>query len=144
MASKKKKKKRGSKSHGYGSKKKHRGAGSRGGRGYAGSLGHKRSQLRKEEPDHFGKKGFKRPQKVIEDKETINLKELDMNIEDFVEQGAASKEDDKIKINLDDIGYDKLLGSGKVTREIVVEAKDFSETAKEKLKEKGGEAIELS
>ncbi|MFB6089102.1 MAG: uL15m family ribosomal protein [Candidatus Aenigmatarchaeota archaeon] len=139
----KKKRMRGSKSHGYGSKKKHRGAGSRGGRGYAGSLGHKRSELRKDEPDHLGKKGFKRPQKVVEDIKTINLKELDMNIDDLLEEGIASKEKNKIKINLNDLGYDKLLGSGNVNRPLVVEANDFSDSAKEKLKQKGGEAIEL-
>lgn len=142
--SKKKKKMRGSKTHGYGSKKKHRGAGSRGGRGYAGSLDHKRSKIRKTEPKHLGKKGFKRPKKLVKDVNTINLKELDMKMEKLLEKGIATKDKDKIRVNLKDLGYNKLLGSGRITKPLIVEVEDFSKSAKKKLKKQGGKVVELS
>ena len=58
---------RGTSSHGWGSKKKHRGAGHRGGKGMAGSG--KRADQKKPTilnlygNDYYGKKGFRRPQK---------------------------------------------------------------------------------
>ena len=61
---KKIRKKRGSRTCGYGITKKHRGAGSRGGRGKAGLLKHKKTWMIKYDPDHFGKKGFKVPVKA--------------------------------------------------------------------------------
>ena len=55
---------RGSHTHGWGAKKKHRGAGSRGGRGQAGMLKHKKSWMLKNDPHHFGERGFKIPTEV--------------------------------------------------------------------------------
>ena len=68
---------RGSWSHGYGSRKKHRGAGSRGGRGLSGTG--KRGDQNK--PTHwkkryFGKKGFT-PRGKKQKKNTINVSEVD-------------------------------------------------------------------
>ena len=56
--SKKVQKMRGSKTHGYGAKKKHRGKGSKGGKGYGGSTKHNRTYIYAYEPEHFGHKGF--------------------------------------------------------------------------------------
>lgn len=137
--SKKTKKKRGSKTHGYGGKKKHRGAGSRGGRGRAGSKDHKRSIYGLE-----GKKGFERPRKVKKEKPTINLKELDSKIEELLNQGLAKEKNGKIRVNLVNLGYDKLLGKGKLTHRLVVEGKEFSKKAKTKIEKKGGEVVGLS
>ena len=64
---------RGYRSHGYGSKKKHRGKGSRGGRGYGGSHKHKYSYIIKYEPDHYGTVGFRSLKK--KDKE-INIDQM--------------------------------------------------------------------
>ncbi len=98
---------------GYGSHKKHRGGGSRGGRGLAGLHKHKRMTAIKYMPEHFGKTGFKRPQKVLRELKTINLKELDSEVDDLLKQKKIKKEKDGIKINLSELGYDKLLGTGK-------------------------------
>lgn len=139
-----KKKYRGSGTHGSGSKKKKRGAGSRGGRGKAGSNKHKKIKLIEEEPERFGsEKGFKRPEKAIDRKETINLKELEEKI-DKIPDEELEKEDNKIKIDLSEMGYDKLLGSGKAFKSMIVEAKGFSKKAKEKLEKAEGKAIEIS
>ncbi|HDD71659.1 MAG TPA: 50S ribosomal protein L15 [Candidatus Aenigmarchaeota archaeon] len=131
MGKKKTKKMRGKKTFGYGSKKKHRGGGSRGGRGMAGSFGHKKLKILKENPEHFGKRGFKRKNK--KEVKAINLMELEK---------IASKLG-KNKINVSELGYDKVLGKGKLTQPLEIEAKMFSEKAKVKIEEAGGKAVEI-
>ena len=117
---------RGERSYGYGSHKKHRGGGSRGGRGKAGMHKHKWSYTVKYEPNHFGKRGFSRA--YVKRPKTINLKELD----------AIARKLGKKKIDLSELGYDKLLGTGKLTQPLAVKAKYFSKKAIEKIKAAGG------
>jgi len=129
---KEKKRRRGERTY-HGSHKKWRGGGSRGGRGLAGLHKHKWSYTVKYEPEHFGKVGFKRPQAVVKKIKTINLKDLDR----LAEKTGESK------INLKELGYDKVLGSGKVTRPLIVEAKSFSKQAIKKLEEAKGKAVKI-
>ncbi|MEK6951593.1 MAG: uL15m family ribosomal protein [Nanoarchaeota archaeon] len=121
---------RGSKTHGWGAMKKHRGAGNRGGRGLAGS-GKKSDQLK---PtiikkfglnNYFGKSGFKRPQKII------NKKIKTLNVGDLAKFN-------KTEINLIDLGFNKLLGDGKVTKKYIIKVESCSELAKEKIEKAGG------
>jgi len=82
-------KQRGSKTHGYGSMKKHRGAGSRGGRGNAGSG--KRGDVKKPSFRHEGRNGrhgFSSPvtnQKVSK----INLALITQRLSKYVEEGIV-------------------------------------------------------
>ena len=140
---KKVRKMRGHRTYGYGSHKKHRGGGSRGGRGKAGMHKHKWIYTVKYEPDHFGKRGFKRPREVVRKSKAINLDELDKMVEKLLEEGKAKKEKGKIIVDLQQLGYDKLLGRGKVTHPLVVKAKFFSSMAKKKLEEVGGEVQQV-
>lgn len=128
--SKKKKKMRGKRTHGYGSKKKHRGKGSKGGRGYAGSKKHHSIGLKKYEPGHFEKKKLKTKEEkgMREPVETINVKDLDMNF-------------DEKEIDLREMGIDKLLGGGQINREVKVKVDDYSEKAKQKIEDVGGQII---
>lgn len=134
---------RGHRSYGKGSHKKARGGGSRGGRGKAGMHKHKWTYVVKYEPDYFGKRGFKRPEEVKVKLKTINLKELEKMVDELVEKKIAEIEDGKIKINLLKIGFEKVLGSGKVTKPLIIEAKYFSRKAVEKLEKVGGKAIKI-
>lgn len=129
---------------GYGSHKKHRGGGSRGGRGLAGLHKHKRMTAIKYMPDHFGKRGFKRPQKVLKEVKTINLKDLDYMVEALLNEKKIKEDKQGIKINLSELGYDKLLGTGHVKHRLIVEAKSFSKNAIKKLEENKGKAIIVS
>ena len=129
---------------GYGSHKKHRGGGSRGGRGLAGLHKHKRMTAIKYMPDHFGKRGFKRPQKVLKGVKTINLKDLDSMVEELLNEKKIKEDKQGIKINLSELGYDKLLGTGQVKHRLIVEAKSFSKSAIKKLEENKGKAIIVS
>ena len=63
---KKIRKQRGSRSVGGGCTKKRRGAGHRGGRGLAGGNKHHWTWMVINDPKHFGKYGFKRPQKTVQ------------------------------------------------------------------------------
>jgi len=119
---------RGSKTHGWGSMKKHRGAGNRGGRGMAGSG--KRADTKKPTiikeygyQNYFGKHGFSRPQKVIKEIKTINVGDLKF---------------EKIEVNLSELGYGKLLGKGKPDKGYTVIVKSCSNLAKEKIEKSGG------
>lgn len=138
---KKVKKMRGHRTYGYGSHKKHRGGGSKGGRGKAGMHKHKWIRTVKYEPEHFGKRGFKRPREVVRKPKTINLDELDKLVEKLLADKKLKKEKGKIKVNLKDLGYEKLLGRGKIKHTLIVEAKYFSKIAKKKLEEAGGQAV---
>lgn len=129
---------------GYGSHKKHRGGGSRGGRGLAGLHKHKRMTAIKYMPEHFGKRGFKRPQKVVKEIKTINLKELDSKIDELLKEDKVKKEGKTITIDLIELGYDKLLGSGRVKHRLNVKSKSFSKGAIKKIEEAGGKATTVS
>ncbi|MEM5812805.1 MAG: uL15 family ribosomal protein [Candidatus Aenigmatarchaeota archaeon] len=138
---------RGSKTHGYGSKKKHRGKGSKGGKGYAGSHKHKWIKIIKEEPDHFGKHGFTSIRR--KESKAINIKDLERLIKDFregkidIKNDEIKEDNEKIEINLTKLGYDKLLGKGKLNFEkpIIIIVKSFSKQAKEKIESANGKII---
>ncbi len=129
MARKEKKTKfmRGLHTHGHGNKKKWRGAGSRGGRGEAGKYHHKKTWAMR-----WGKVNEKRGFTSIgrKDKQVINVGEL----EDLAKNNS---------LNLVELGYDKVLGSGVIKKAIKVEAVEFSKTAKEKIEKAGGQAIQV-
>ncbi|MBI4895752.1 MAG: uL15 family ribosomal protein [Candidatus Aenigmarchaeota archaeon] len=120
---KKLRRQRGYKWHGYGAKKKHRGKGSHGGRGYAGSHKHKWSYINKYEPDHFGKKGFF----------SLNKKGKEINIDQLMKLAENTKE-----IDLGKHGFTKLLGRGKVSHSVNVKVDYCSTRAKEKITAAGG------
>ena len=116
---------RGEKTHGWGSKKKHRGAGSRGGRGQAGMLKHKKSWMIKNAPNHFGRTGFRQPTRKKQS--SINLIKLDsMNGNEF---------------DLKKIGYNKLLSTGKITRAVTVTVENATPKAIKKIEDVGGKVI---
>ena len=126
----------------YGSHKKHKGGGSRGGRGISGLHKSKVMRMIKYFPDHYGKHGMTsiKPTKI----KTINLKDLDSRIEQLLKEKKVEKEKEGIKVKLLDLGYDKLLGSGKVNHPLIVEAKYFSKNAIKKLEDVKGKAVVVS
>lgn len=127
---KKKVKQRGHRTYGWGSEKKHRGAGSRGGRGRAGIEDHKRLMLKKKGIE-MGSRGFRtmRDKKLKARVRNINLRE--------VEKLAG----DRKEIILKEFGYDKVTGKGKISRPLRVIAKSFSARAQEKIESAKGKAV---
>tara|TARA_Y100000034_G_scaffold48941_1_gene60517 strand:+ start:128 stop:589 length:462 start_codon:yes stop_codon:yes gene_type:complete len=138
---KKAKKYRGSHTHGGGSKKKRRGAGNRGGRGMAGSGKRadqkKPSIIKKYGNTYFGKKGFssKRNAKITK---AINIQTIENKLYNWLKKGTLKKENDMINIDLKKMGYNKLLGSGKIKNKFNIEVEYASKRAIEKIEKSGG------
>lgn len=131
---------RGNTTHGYGSMKKNRGAGNRGGRGMAGS-GKKADQKKPsiwKNKKYFGKHGFKK--KGLKEKiNPINVRLLEEQLGVFEKTGNVKKEGDVYSIDLEKIGYNKLLGSGKATKKMKITVAYASKGSIEKIKSAGGE-----
>lgn len=137
---KRRSKKKKSGSHGYGSSKKNRGAGNRGGRGNAGSGKKGQSKRMTEEGVHeLGETGFTSRQP---DQNAINLRDIDERIETFVEEGLAEKDGDSYVFDVEEAGYDKVLGKGHLNHNIEIHAESFSSSAERKIEENDGEAVE--
>ena len=131
---------RGSKTHGWGSKKKHRGAGNRGGKGMAGSG--KRSDSKKPSiwgNKYFGKQGFS--SKSVKTINPVNLDYLEENLHRLKANNLVNMENDMISIDLEKLGFNKLLGSGKATNKYRIKVSYASKKAIEKVKSSGGEII---
>ena len=92
---------RGSFTHGWGHKKKHRGAGSRGGVGLAGTgaRGDQKKQtiLKEKGKDYFGKKGFKK--KNVRTYLTITRRDLENNLENMLKRKLIVEENGKYVLN---------------------------------------------
>jgi len=127
-------KKRGSRTQGYGRVGQHRKSGSKG-RRKAGRHKHGWSYVHRYEPDYFKKKRLK----SLTDKSKIriiNLKEL----EEIALQKVSNKKM-KITLDLEEMGYDKLLGTGKISIPVSVKISAWSEDAQKKIEAVGGEIL---
>jgi large subunit ribosomal protein L15 len=87
----------------------------------------------------FGKNGFCNQTATVVT--TIDIGALDQIIPSLIAQGIAKQEGDAVTLNVADMGIDKVLGSGKVTKKINLSAPAFSETAKAKIEKVGGKAL---
>lgn len=115
----------------HGSHKKWRGGGSRGGRGEAGKHKHKWTYVVKYEKDHFGKHGFVRPEKISRPARTITLYQLD----------EIARRENKKEIDATSLGFEKVLGTGKISAGLVIKAKSFAKIARKKIEAAGGKAV---
>ncbi|MGB9960515.1 MAG: uL15 family ribosomal protein [Candidatus Bathyarchaeales archaeon] len=129
-------KKRGSRTQGYGRVGQHRKSGSKGMR-KVGRHKHGWSYVIKYEPEYFGKKGFTSPKSLRRQIKVINVGELD----EMAEKLKETEKEGKIFVNLESLGYTKLLGTGKVTKPLVVKVPLCSKSAAEKIKEAGGQVL---
>ena len=96
----------------------------------------------KNDRDHYGRHGFKRPQCMVKANSTINVSDLKKSMDRFVAEGFAKKDGEKYTINLTDAGIDKLLGSGNIDIAVDVTVAEVSAKAKEKI-EAAGAKVEL-
>lgn len=150
----KKQKKRGTRTVGYGRVGQHRKTGQRVGRGKATQLKKtmksyylKQKKLGFPDPEwRLGKTGFKRPQDInrIYRVNTLNVKDLDIKLDKFIEQNKASKSGTTYNVNLNDLNIQKILGRGEINKKVNVSAKKASEKAIEKIEAAGGKVTLLS
>jgi len=120
----------------HGGGKRCRGAGNRGGRGRAGcgkrAAQNKLKYLKNPELGRPGKHGFT----SIEQRE--GKKPVIINVEQLDKLAVKLG---KTEMNLTEMGYDKLLGSGRVTQKLTVHIPVFSESAKAKIEAAGGKIV---
>lgn len=135
---------RGHKTHGWGAKKKHRGKGHQGGAGMAGSG--KRADSKKpsiwKDKEYFGKHGFVskvQKVKII----PVNISYLEEHLGKFLSGNLIKKEDKFYSVELEKLGFNKLLGDGKVSAKFKVKTPYASKSAVEKVREAGGEVTGL-
>ena len=132
-------KKRGSRTYGYGRVGQHRGIGHRGGHGKAGRHKHKWSYVISHEPDYFKKVRSASPEALRKEDNTINVGELEELAQKLAREKKIRRR--RISIDLKEIGYTKLLGRGKITRAIQVNVASCSATAAEKIEAAGGKVL---
>ncbi len=151
---------RGSSSHGWGHKKKHRGSGHRGGFGLSGTgargdaqksgliagskgillkiaaqKGVKLKTLMKNY-SHFGKRGFKSIYK--KQTKTLSLKYIEDNFDKLVDKGIIAKDKNEYIFDVSVLGYEKVLGNCKFTKKLTVVADEISNSAKQRILDAGG------
>ncbi len=124
--SRKVRRQRGSRTHGWGQVGQHRRTGSKGGAGMAGLHKHKWSYTVKYAPDHFGHNIFRPPnsKKVTKWLNTSDLSRLPHEDGRMTDLGA--------------LGYQKLLGGGRVDGSYNLKIPNASARAIEKIKAAGG------
>ncbi|MFX1316761.1 MAG: uL15m family ribosomal protein [Promethearchaeota archaeon] len=152
--SKKIRKKRGTRTQGYGRVGQHRKTGQRAGKGKTTqwkkskkSYYLKQKQLGFPDPDwKMGKKGFNRPQDIVRINKvnTLNIKDLDNQIESLAFDNKASKTGNTYTVNLGDLNIQKILGRGQINKSINITVKSASKRAIEKIKAAGGKVTLLT
>ena len=124
-------KRRGSRTCGWGQIGQHRKHGAKGGRGRAGMHKHKWTWVLKYAPDYFGEKGFKPP--TSRPAREINLNQLSALAEKLSRSPEARYEDGKLVIDLVRHGYDKVIATGRLSMPLKIIAKSWSRGAEEKI-----------
>lgn len=126
---------------GHGHKKKNRGAGNRGGRGKSGSGKRgdfKLMKLTNGGKRYIGKQGFTSLKKEIK---SINLSELQLSLNSLVKEGKILLSKDVYEIDLEKLGFQKLLSKGNVYYKMNIQTSLATPNSIKKIEEKGGKVI---
>jgi large subunit ribosomal protein L15 len=129
---------RGSRTHGWGQVGQHRARGGRGGTGKAGLDKHKWTYVIKHDPTYWEKKGFVSARTLGKTVNIINVGKLDDLADRLESEKKLERKEKKIFLDLESLGYDKLLGTGEVVKPMLVKVASCSESASRKLEEAGG------
>lgn len=134
-------KKRGSRTHGWGQVGQHRKTSVKGSR-KVGRHKHLWTYVIKHEPKYFGKKGFTSPKSLKGEVNAINVGQLDELVDKLGIEKQLQKKGGKAFLDLEKLGYHKLLGAGKITQAVTVKVPSYSEGAARKVKEAGGQILQ--
>ena len=128
---------------GWGRVGQHRKSGSRGGFGAVGFHKHKRLVVIKYAPDWYGKHGFTSIQQIKREMKAINIGQLNEIASKLLAENKATIQGNQVVINTLELGFNKVLGRGKVTIPMKIITKEASELAKKKIEKAGGTIILL-
>jgi len=120
---------RGRRTHGYGQIAQHKHSGAQGGHGNAGLHKHKWSWLVINDPDHFGRDPMRPPSYYGHPSRWMNVGQLD-----GMAKGAKS-------IDLASMGIGKLLGAGEVGGAYEIKVDSFTKKAQAKIEAAGGKIL---
>lgn len=134
---KRKNKLRGKRTFGSGDTKNRRGAGSRGGKGKAGSKKHKFSIYYV----YAGK--LLRRLKAKPKGKIVNVDYLNQKLEQFAKEKKVEQQNGLFVVDAKKLGFGKVLGKGMITRKILVRNAAVSAKAKEKIEAAGGKVEQL-
>jgi large subunit ribosomal protein L15 len=134
-------KKRASRLHGYGQVGQHRGSGVKG-RRKSGYNKHGWTYVVKYEPDYYGKKGFTSPRSLGQRVNILNVGELEELAAKLAVEQRLEKRGRRAFLDLDKLGYEKLLGKGRITKPLLVKVTSHSKAAAKKIEEAGGRILE--
>lgn len=92
--------------------------------------------------NYFGKHGFisKTPKTKIN---AVNISDIEKHLNNYLSTNLIIKENDLFFVELEKLGFNKLLGDGRVSSKFKIKTPYASKTAIEKVKEAGGEVIGL-
>ena len=90
---------------------------------------------------YAGKKGFTSLAKMRPAERTANLWQLSEMVDRLLAEKKAEKAGEKVVVDLKQLGFKKLLGSGSISRAVQVKVEKCSEGALKKIKDAGGEAV---
>jgi large subunit ribosomal protein L15 len=134
-------KQRGSRTHGYGQIGQHRCRGGRGGTGKAGFDKHKWTYVLKYDPTYWEKKGFVSKKTLGKKIKIINIGKLDDLAKKLESTKKLEKKGNRIFLDLESLGFDKLLGTGDIMKPMLIKVGSYSEAASRKLEVAGGEIL---
>jgi large subunit ribosomal protein L15 len=90
---------------------------------------------------YAGKKGFTSLASMRPAGKTINLWQLSELAGKLTAEKKAEKAGEKIIVDLQQLGYSKVLGTGSISHAVQVKVDKCSDGARKKIQEAGGEAI---
>jgi len=133
-------KNRGSRTQGYGQIGQHRRSGTQGRKKSSFDKGGW-TYVVKYEPNYFGDKGFTSIKSRRQKTNVINVGELDELIRRLTFEQKLEKEDDKIRLDLEKLGYSKLLARGNTKTSVIIKSPSCSEDAIRKIEDAGGQVL---
>lgn len=130
---------RGRKTCGYGARKKHRGKGSQGGKGMAGTgkrADQKKTLILRKGVEYFGsnRKLLKKSKAL----DVMNVGMINENTGKYIREGRFKKTSEGIELDLKDM---KILGSGEINGKFIINAKAASSSAIKKIEKAGGKVV---
>jgi large subunit ribosomal protein L15 len=93
---------------------------------------------------YAGKKGFIPVSASKDPGRTINLLQLSSLVDRLVAEKKVQLVGDKVVVDLKELGFRKLLGSGSISRAVQVKVEKCSEGAAKKLKDAGGDLLSIA
>jgi large subunit ribosomal protein L15 len=133
-------KKRGSRTQGYGQIGQHRRSGTKGRKKSSFNKGGW-TYVVKYEPNYFGDKGFTSPKSLRQKIKTINVGEVEELVNLLAAEEKLEKKGKNILIDLPKMGYDKLLARGTIKTPLTVKTFSYSEGAAKKIENAGGQIL---